>query len=214
MLSKLKLYGELAEYCGGKNEYEAVLNRPIDGVNFLRANFPGVDKHMSTQNYQVYIGEHNIDEELLDFPSGGLDIKIIPVVTGAGNIGKIIAGVALIGFAFMTGGSSILGAGLGQAATGSFANSIMALGGTLNVSALAGKIGLVLVLSGVAGLLTPTPELSDDDNDPIKSFSFGGVQQTARSGTPIPIVYGKMLVGSIPISTQIETSDVEVDEDE
>ena len=209
MLSKLKLYGELAEYCGGKNEYEAVLNRPIDAVNFLRANFVGVDKHMSTQNYQVYIGEHNIDEELLDFPSNGLDIKIIPVVIGAGNIGKIIAGVALIGFAFMTGGTSILGESI-IAAKG--AEGILL--GSLNISALAGKLGIVLVLSGVAGLLTPTPELSDDDNDPIKSFSFGGVQQTARSGTAIPIVYGKMLVGSIPISTQIETSDVEVDEDE
>lgn len=209
MLSKLKLYGELAEYCGGKNEYEAVLNRPIDAVNFLRSNFAGVEKHMSTQNYQVYIGEHNIDEELLDFPSNGLDIKIIPVVTGAGNIGKIIAGVALIGFAFMTGGAGILGANI-IAAEG--AKGIIL--GSLNVSALAGKLGLVLVLSGVAGLLTPTPELSDDDNDPIKSFSFGGVQQTARSGTAIPIVYGKMLVGSIPISTQIQTSDIEVDEDD
>ena len=81
--------------------------------------------------------------------------------------------------------------------------------GSLNVSALAGKIGLLLVLSGVAGLLTPTPELPDDESDPIKSFSFSGVQQTARSGTAIPIVYGKTLVGSIPISTKIRTVDIE-----
>ncbi len=206
MLSKLKLYGELAEFCGGKNEYEAVLNRPIDAVNFLRGNFAGVDKHMSTQNYQVYIGEHNIDEELLDFPSGGLDIKIIPVVAGAGNIGKIIAGIALIGIGF-----AFAPAGLGF---GKFLAAPVLTEGAISWWALSGKLGMLLVLSGVAGLLTPTPELSDDDNDPIKSFSFGGVQQTARSGTPIPIVYGKMLVGSIPISTQIETSDIEVDEDE
>ena len=208
MLSKLKLYGELADYCGGKNEYDAVLNKPIDAVNFLRANFAGVDKHIAERNYHVYIGEHNIDEELLDFPSGGLDIKIIPVVAGSGNIGRIIAGIALIGFAFMTGGASVLG----QSVFGKVATSTML--GTLNVSALAGKLGLLLVLSGVAGLLTPTPELPDDDNDPIKSFSFSGVQQTARSGTAVPIVYGKMLVGSIPISTQIQTSDIEVDEDD
>ena len=79
----------------------------------------------------------------------------------------------------------------------------------VNMFALAGKIGMLLVLSGVAGLLTPTPELPEDADDPIKSFSFSGVQQTTRSGTAIPIVYGKTLVGSIPVSTKIETIDVE-----
>lgn len=204
MLSKLKLYGELAEYCDGKTDHDAVLNQPIDAIRYLRANYAGIDKHIASQNYQVYIGEHNIDEELLDFPSGGLDIKIIPVIAGAGNIGKIIAGIALIGFAFMTGGAGILGANV-IAAEG--AKGILL--GSLNVSALAGKLGMLLVLSGVAGLLTPTPELPDDEADPIKSFSFSGVQQTARSGTAVPIVYGKMLVGSIPISTKIDTSDIE-----
>ena len=74
MLSKLKVYGELADFCGGQNEFEAVINQPIDAIRFLKANFAGLEKHMSNQNYQVYMGEHNIDEELLDFPSGGLDI--------------------------------------------------------------------------------------------------------------------------------------------
>ena len=205
MLSKLKLYGDLAEFCGGINEHSAVINQPIDAIRYLRANFAGVDKHIASQNYQVYIGEHIIDEELLDFPSGGLDIKIVPVVAGAGNIGKIIAGIALIGFAVMTGGAGF--SVLSQPVFGKTAGAMML--GSLNVSALAGKIGLLLILSGVAGLLTPVPELPDDENDPIKSFSFSGVQQTARSGTAIPIVYGKMLVGSIPISTKIDTSDIE-----
>ena len=101
MLSKVKLYGKLAEFCGGQNQFEAVIHQPIDAVRFLKANFAGLEKHMSDQHYQVYMGEHNIDEDLLDFPSGGLDIKIIPVVVGSGNIGKILAGVALIGFAVL-----------------------------------------------------------------------------------------------------------------
>ena len=203
MLSKVKVYGSLADFCKGK-EFDAIINTPIDAVRFLKANFKGLDKHMASQNYQVYIDQHNIDEDLLDFPSGGLDIKIVPVIEGAGNVGKIIAGVALLGFAFMTGGSSILGAGLFEAGVGS---SVMM--GALNLSALAGKLGLLLVLSGVAGLLTPTPELPDDEADPIKSFSFSGVQNTARSGTAIPVVYGKVLVGSIPVSTKIEAVDIE-----
>ena len=203
MLSKLKLYGDLANFCNGQSEFDAVLNKPIDAIRFLKANFAGLEKHMSNQNYQVYMGNYNIDEELLDFPSGGLDIKIIPVVAGAGNIGKIIAGVALIGFAMFTGGAGILGKGLMSGAGMTFGTT------SFSISALAGKLGLLLVLSGVAGLLTPTPELPDDESDPIKSFSFSGVQQTTRSGTAIPVVYGKMLVGSIPISTKVETNDIE-----
>ena len=203
MLSKIKLYGDLAEFCGGQNEYMAVINRPIDAIRFLRSNFIGLDKHILNKNYQVFIGDYNIDENLLDFPSGGLDVKIIPVVAGAGNVGRIIAGVALIGFAMFTGGAGILGKGL-------FSGAGMTFGATsFSISAFAGKLGLLLILSGVAGLLTPTPELPEEESDPIKSFSFSGVQQTTRSGTAIPVVYGKTLVGSIPISTKIETNDIE-----
>ena len=203
MLSKLKLYGNLAEFCGGINEFEAVINTPIDAIRFLKVNFSGLEKHMSNQHYQVYMGDYNIDEDLLDFPCGGLDIKIIPVVAGSGNIGKILAGIALIGLAVL---NPAVGFGLGpQGIAGGFATA----SGAFSLAALGGNIGILLVLSGVVGLLTPTPELPDDESDPIKSFSFSGVQQTARSGTAIPVVYGKMLVGSIPISMKIETNDVE-----
>ena len=112
MLSKIKIYGELAEFCGGNNEFEAVVNQPIDAVRFLKVNFAGLEKHMSSQFYKVYMGDYNIDEDLLDFPSGGLDIKIVPVVSGAGNIGKILAGVALLTFAFIGGGSGVLAANI------------------------------------------------------------------------------------------------------
>ena len=206
MLSKIKIYGELAEFCGGNNEFEAVVNQPIDAVRFLKVNFAGLEKHMSNQFYKVYMGDYNIDEDLLDFPSGGLDIKIVPVVSGAGNIGKILAGVALLTFAFIGGGSGVLAANIFNVSSTTGAITV------INVFALAGKVGALLVLSGVAGLLTPTPELPDDESDPIKSFSFSGVQQTTRSGTAVPIVYGKTLVGSIPVSTKIDTVDIEVDE--
>ena len=199
MLSKVKLYGELADFCGGQNQFEAVINQPIDAVRFLKANFAGLEQHMSSQFYKVYVGEHNIDEELLDFPSGGLDIKIIPVVTGAGNVGKIIAGVALIGLGMITGQMGFI----------SLLKEPVLASGSIQWFALSGKIGMLLVLSGVAGLLTPTPELPDEETDPIKSFSFSGVQQTTRAGTAIPVVYGKTLVGSIPISTKVETNDIE-----
>jgi predicted phage tail protein len=70
-----------------------------------------------------------------------------------------------------------------------------------------------LVLGGVAGLLTPTPKINQpgtpqDNNDPRKSYSFSGIQNTSRQGTPVPIVYGETLVGSVTISAGIDTVEV------
>ena len=35
MLRKIKLYGNLAEFCGGQNEFEAVANTTADAIRFL-----------------------------------------------------------------------------------------------------------------------------------------------------------------------------------
>ena len=56
MLSKLKLYGELAEFCGGQNEFEAVINRPIDAVRFLRSNFADRQTYVRSV-YRAYMGD-------------------------------------------------------------------------------------------------------------------------------------------------------------
>jgi hypothetical protein len=72
---------------------------------------------------------------------------------------------------------------------------------------LAFGVGASLVLGGVAQLLTPTTKLEADTNDPRKSFSFSGIQNVARQGVPVPIVYGECLVGSIVISAGINTEE-------
>jgi hypothetical protein len=84
--------------------------------------------------------------------------------------------------------------------------------GALGVQLLVG-VGASLVLGGVAQLLTPVPTLStpstaDTEKDPRKSYSFSGIQNTSRQGTPVPIVYGETLVGSIVISAGIDTEQV------
>mgnify|MGYP005725971427 CR=1 FL=1 len=198
MLSKIRLYGRLAEVCGNTTTYEAVLNTPVDAIRFLINNFKNANKHISQNNYQIYVGDENIGEEALSFPSRGQEIKIIPVISGSGNVGRILAGVVLIGIAVgVTGGIGILGKPV-ISATGVFAPA-----------ALAGKIGMLLVLSGIAGLLTPTPEIPEDEGDPTKSFNFSGVQNNANAGTAIPICYGHVICGSIPVSAKLTTNDIE-----
>ena len=93
----------------------------------------------------------------------------------------------------------------GAAAIGTF-------GGTsISVASVVGNIGVGLALSGVAGMLTPVPGVPDSEQDPRRSFSFSGIQNSSRAGVAIPVIYGsKVLVGSVVISAAIDTVQVEV----
>ena len=200
MLRKIKLYGNLAEFCGGQNEFEAVANTPAEAIRFLAVNFKGLDKHMSEQYYQVKLANTPLDYEEILYPAGYDEIKIIPVVAGSGNIGKILAGIALIGLGFAFSGGLTFG---------EFLKAPLLVDGAISWPALAGKLGMVLVLQGVVGLLTPTPEVDDSEGDPRNSFSFSGIQNTARAGTAIPVIYGDVITGSIPVSARVVTKDSE-----
>ena len=72
-------------------------------------------------------------------------------------------------------------------------------------------IGASLLLSGVSGMLFPIPDQQrfSSEEDPRLSFSFSGVQNTSRAGTPVPIVYGEIFTGSVVISAAIDTNQVE-----
>ena len=79
--------------------------------------------------------------------------------------------------------------------------------GSFSLAALAGNVGIMLVLSGVAGLLTPVPKTPKSEEDPQNSFSFSGIQQTSRAGTAVPVCYGEILTGSVVISAEIDVSE-------
>ena len=203
-LRKIKLYGQLAKFVG-EPVLEAEVSSAAQAVRFLCVNFKGIEKHMADQYYKVMANDWNLAEEEIHYPTGQSDISIIPVVGGAGgNTGRIILGVALIAAAvtFAPAGSIAFGAGggLGFGATA----------GTFSAYALAGNIGIALVLSGVAGLLTPVQDVPKTEDDPRRSFSFSGIQNTSRAGVPVPLVYGtEVMVGSVVISAAIDTVQVE-----
>ena len=198
MLNKVKLYGELADFVGYK-ELDAVINSTADAIRFLVSNFPKLEAHMANRNYQVLVDDYEIGEDDIQNPIGKSDIHIVPIITGAGGAGKAIAGVALIGLAFATGGAT-LALGFGG------------FTGGVGISAMIGNIGLGLTLMGVSEMLFPLPKPPDfsSEEDPQLSFSFSGVQNTSRAGTPVPIVYGEIFTGSVVISAAIDTNQVDV----
>jgi len=199
MLRKVKLYGKLAKFVGHR-VLEADVHNAAEAVRFLIANWPALDQHMAKQYYKVEVGSSALALDEIVYPIGSEDISITPVIAGAGNVGRIVLGAALIAATIYLAptGAAVFGAGggLGFASTA----------GTFSGWALAGNIGIMLVLSGVAGLLTPTPTTPKSEEDPQNQFSFSGIQQTGRAGTAIPVCYGEVLTGSVVISAGIDVT--------
>jgi predicted phage tail protein len=195
MLRKIKLYGKLAKFIGHR-VLEADVATAAEAVRFLLANWPELEAHMSDQHYRVSIGTYDLALEELHDPAGAAPISFVPVVAGAGAVGRIIVGIALIALAIAV-------PGLGAAAGATAAATIFGTGFS-SLALSVGLLGVSLVLGGVAQLLTPTPKISKDEADPRKSFSFSGIQNVSRAGVPVPVVYGETLVGSVVISAGID----------
>jgi len=205
MLRKLKLYGELAEFVGHK-EFEIQVDSLGRAVSFLVNNFPQIEKYMNPQYYQVKVGNYAVNEEEIHHPIGQEDIHIVPVISGAGRgLGKILLGAALIAGAFI----------INPALSFSFKSGVTGFGALTGVSGAITKaavyLGASLVLSGVSDMLFPLPKPKEfkSEQDPQLSFSFSGTQNTSRAGTPVPIVYGEIITGSVVISGAVDTQQVQ-----
>ena len=142
MLRKIKLYGELAKFLGQKT-FEAEVSNAAQAMRFLVVNFPQLEKHMMERYYKVSVGNWELTEEELTYPNGEEDIKIIPVVGGAGRgIGRFLLGAVMIGVGIASGGATFAG--------GNF-TGVGFLGGT---TALIGNLGIALAFQGLAQMIT------------------------------------------------------------
>lgn len=179
---KVKLLGIL-----GQNfirELELDIKSAAEAVRALSANFPGFSQYLANSertgiNYKVYTRQENIislSEKDLSQPISQLLI-IAPVVAGSGGIGRIIAGSVLLAAAFVMPASlSVLGLGLS--------------------STTVGLIGAALILGGISSLLTPKVK---------KTYLIDGQTNTTGQGNPVPLCYGRLIVGSQVISAGITT---------
>ncbi len=204
MLRKVKLYGQLAEFVGHK-EFEVKVDNVAQAVSFLIHNFEGLEAYMSPKYYQVKVGDDDIGTDELAYPVGQQDIHFVPVIAGAGRggLGKILLGALLITGAVMAGG------GFGALFSETGLTYATKTGAFLGKFAM--NLGIGLTIMGVSELLFPLPEPQkfSSEEDPQLSFSFSGVQNTSRAGTPVPIVYGEIITGSVVISAAIDTNQVE-----
>lgn len=203
---KITLHGDLGEKIGKEwiLDVESV-NEGINAIDILSENklYKYLQQKEQAQSpYRVLInGEDFISEEKLDdikkpenVRNSNLIIKInnlktidiIPIIEGAGKIGNIIFGVILIIVGiilFATG----YGAGFGV---------------------LAITTGLGLIVTGVLGLLARPPDFEDPNGVGKSSYLFNGPQNVVREGGPVPIGYGRLLLGSQVIAASYDIYDV------
>ena len=198
----VKVYGALRKRLGRcRFEFEAAT--PAQALKALCVNFPGLDKWLIDSEkdgvgYRVMVGKERVADDLnvLAMPWSEQEVfSITPVIAGAGGVGRIVLGAALIATAVLVPG---LGTTLG---------TVGIFGSTFGVvSAGIGAIGAGLVLTGVADIISPQPSLDSglDEAVQLESFTFSNVVNTSKQGLPVPIAYGRVFVGSAVISSGLD----------
>lgn len=200
MSRTINLYGHLKQETGYKS-IEANVFSIREAVDFLVCNWPSLQAQILNNKYHVLVDDVDVEDDYLLKPLGKSSISFIPVVEGTGNFGRIILGAALIGLSFGVGGAFgtkalTFGKGFGA----SFATASI-------YSKAAFYVGAALVLSGVSGLLTPTPEIPSDEQKP-ESSAFSSPLNTSFPGVAIPLAYGTIMVGSVVINTNVVIGDL------
>jgi predicted phage tail protein len=198
---EVKLLGELGKRFGRKHKFMA--HSPKDIFSALSHQIEGF------KDYFCNAHEKGIGFKLIDGDPDGMSYEnvlmgcrrliIAPIISGGGSIGKILIGVALIALAFIP--------IAGQAA---FAGFVAAKGAFAIGSGVLFSLGTTLVLTGVAQLLTPTPD-AQKETDRKDSFLFDRASDLTVQGQPVPILYGKFLASSpLIISSALTTQQVPV----
>ena len=207
----VKGYGALKKRLG-QGTFEFNVNSPAQALRALCANFKGLEKWFIDSEkdgvaYKVLVGKEEIGDDniqTLALPMSEKEIfSITPVVMGAGRggWGRVLFGAALIGASFLFPGAGMFGA---NAMTWG-STTATAIGTTIGT--VVSGVGAAMVLGGISEMLTPTPKAPRDASR-NESYGFGGVANSVRQGTPVPICYGRLYVGSSVISIGLDTDQV------
>jgi predicted phage tail protein len=161
---------------------------------------PGFREAMAEGEYRVVRGKRRggVDLDPLGLHlrvAPGSELHVVPVGKGSGGRGggaaKAILGATIMVAAVVASGGTAAGLAApivsGWAGTITFGNVFM--------------FGAAMFLGGVSQLVSPQPKtptrtnVSDD-----RSYLLSGVSNTVEQGSPVPLVYGRVRVGSIVAS--------------
>jgi predicted phage tail protein len=196
-LREVRLYGRLGARFG--RVHRLAVSSTSEAIRALCALIPGFEPELADSEahgvrFACFVGRRNIGEDDIGSPVGDEAIRIAPILAGAkqGGLFQTILGAALIGLAIWNPmGWIAMGA---QGAVGTTAMFSM---------------GVSLGLGGVAQLISPQQKglSAADSPDNGASYNFNGVVNTSAQGNPVPLLYGRMIVGSAVISAGIFAED-------
>jgi predicted phage tail protein len=190
------LYGHLGRRFGRVHRYDA--RSPAEAVRALCATLPGFRRALVEGGaYRVLRGgrEALAAEQIREPHSTRESLRIVPVVAGAGKgLGQILLGAALIGLSFVPGIQAI-GFSVGPFSFG--------------LSSVFRSIGMNLLFGGISQALTSTPKQQSVEAPSNKpSYAFDGAVNTAAQGNPVPVCYGRLIVGSQVVSAGLTVEQI------
>lgn len=197
MKRKIILSGELAKKYGAEHVFD--IATPAEAVRALGANYKDFISFLMASEQRNVAYKVIADDDMVATPQDlhrpfSSCVRIVPVIGGAkSGVFGFIEAAALIGASFYLPTTALF-------ALGSFAPS---------VASIAFGLGTSLALGGVSSLLSPHPKAGAPaeaaNNQP--SYSFNGPVNTTKQGQPVPVGYGRLIVGSAVISAGITADD-------
>lgn len=182
----VRLYGGLAKTFG--KSYRFDVRTPAEAIRALQANFPSFKSKLEefgANGYHIVCDRKDRDVDGLKWPVER-ELKIVPAVAGASAGVRIVIGAMLI-----------------------VAGILASSSGSPNLGIFLISTGVSMVAGGVAEIMFPMPK--PEGYEPIEnrpSFAFDGPLNTVAQGNPVPICYGRMIVGSQVVSASMEAGEI------
>lgn len=180
----VRLYGRLGALFG--RVHRLAVDSPAEAVRALSLQLHGFQAYLMNakdhgMGFTVFVGKRNIGREELTYPPGDDDIRIAPVILGSkqGGLLQVVLGIVLI-------------------VVGAFTYNPYLVG-----------MGIMMVVGGAVQMLSPQPKDQKAKDGPANepNYAFNGPVNTQAQGNPVPLLYGRMTVGSAVISAGIQSSD-------
>ena len=196
-MTQVKLLGELGKKFG--SEWTSNSKSMRDIFKLIECQVDGFkeyleDCHEKNIGFTIQNGDDFIDYDdlLLCGVKDTVIISAVPAGSGKG-LGKILAAIAIVALVFIRPDLFFAdGMTASEAAKAGFFNSMTNQGLFLT------SIGANLAIAGITEMMAP--DAGDMTSDP--SFLFNGGNNSIEQGQPVPLLYGKMKIGGVPISQQ------------
>ena len=181
-MAKICLYGDLKQY---GNRFDMNIETAAEGLRGMCCQIKGLQQRIVDGWFRVRINGVDMTDDNLQFglhsrlPENAV-IHIVPKVAGAKNGGvfQFIAGAVMVVVGALTswcGGWALIAGGIG------------------------------LMVGGVAQMLTKTPK-TDKAKEGLsnKNTYFSNLDNTIAQGAPVPLIYGRIKIGSKVLSQGLE----------